>query len=512
MPKNTIKVLLAATALTPLAAGIVFAQELIGSAGNNKNLILQMNNDGTGGEGLILQDDDANDGTYRDFARILNNGVQISGSITDIDDNTVDVGENLSVSGNISTSQDILVGGAIRDPNVGGTVQIADPLLVSGATDSETSLNVVGQTTLDATTIVGTTSITGATTVTGTTLINTSGSDDTSIGNANTNTTIVGTTSVTGTTSINTTGTATTTIGNSTTGTTVTMAGGSSNVSLANGTTSINTISGDANTNIGAAGNTTSIQSTSVVVGNNSASSNISVGTGSQSNTISVGTGSASNTIAMGNVQGGTEITAAAGNTAMAMQNDSITNTVTAADGVSGGTVIANNGSQRWIADDNGLLTQVTSTDSTSGTTAAMVVTNDRGNTHGLVVQETKTTLSGGTNSASMTLDDRGATFSNPANGRPIQVHGVADGTAPFDAVNVRQLYSGLATVLAAAPDIRLAPGKSGFGVSFGSYGGYEAFGIGLGHMYENGVVLSASVAQGEYSKTAAKASISWTW
>jgi hypothetical protein len=284
--------------------------------------------------------------------------------------------------------------------------------------------------------------------------------------------------------------------------TVITATASDSNVRLQNGTTSINTNSGNADTVIGVSQNTTSIQSTSVVVGNNSDSSN-----------ISVGTGSASNTITMGNGQGATVITAAASNTEMAMRDDSITTTLSGdTAGVSAGTVIANNGSQRWIADDNGLLTQVTSADNTSGTTAAMVVTNDSGNTHGLVVQETKTTLSGGTNSASMTLDDRGATFSNPANGRPIQVHGVADGTAPFDAVNVRQLYSGLATVLAAAPDIRLEPGKSGFGVSFGSYGGYEAFGIGLGHMYDNGIVLSASVARGEHSETAAKASISWTW
>lgn len=388
---------------------------------------------------------------------------------------------SLNTSGSTATA----VGNSTETTTITGS-----SVTVNGGADLNNGLNVDGLTTLDATTIVGTTSITGTTTV-------------------------AGTTSITGATSINTTGTATTSIGNSTNVTTVTMEGGSSYVRLEEGTTFINTGNGngDANTNIGVSGNTTSIQSTSVVVGNNSAPSNISVGTGSQSNTISVGTGLASNTITMGNGQGATVITAAASNTAMAMQDDSITTTLSGdTAGVSAGTVIANNGSQRWIADDNGLLTQVTSTDSTSGTTAAMVVTNDRGNTHGLVVQETKTTLSGGTNSASMTLDDRGATFSNPVNGRPIQVHGVADGTAPFDAVNVRQLYSGLATVLAAAPDIRLAPGKSGFGVSFGSYGGYEAFGIGLGHMYDNGLVLSASVAQGEYSKTAAKASISWTW
>lgn len=386
-----------------------------------------------------------------------------------ITDNTVSASRatSLNTSGSTATS----VGNS-----TGTTTMTGSSVTVNGGADLNNGLNVDGLTTLDATTIVGTTSVTG-------------------------------------TTSINTTGTAATTIGNSTTGTNVTIAGGSSNVRLQNGTTSINTISGDANTNIGVAGNSTSIQSTDVVIGNDTTSSNVSVGTGSQSNTISVGTGSASNTITMGNGQGATVITAAASNTAMAMRDDSITTTLSGdTAGVSAGTVIANNGSQRWIADDNGLLTQANSTDTTSGTTAAMVVTNDSGNTHGLVVQETKTTLSGGTNSASMTLDDNGATFSNPANGRPIQVHGVADGTAPFDAVNVRQLYSGLAAVLAAEPDIRLAPGKSGFGVGFGSYGGYEAFGIGLGHMYDNGLALSASVARGEHSETAATASISWTW
>ena len=467
----------------PAAADIVLGgNELVRLSGHS-DVYIEANNDQTGSnENVYVTVAGQTQMTIVETGTTINDGLTVIGNVT-------------ASSGTVSANT-ILVSGDIRDPNAGGTVTINDPLLVTGATDLNAGLNVDGLTTLDATTIVGTTSVTGATTVTGTTLINTSGSDDTSIGNANSNTTIVGTTS------INTTGTATTTIGNSTTGTTVTMAGGSSNVRLQNGTTSINTNSGNADTVIGVSQNTTSIQSTSVVVGNNSDSSN-----------ISVGTGSASNTITMGNGQGATVITAAASNTEMAMRDDSITTTLSGdTAGVSAGTVIANNGSQRWIADDNGLLTQVTSADTTSGTTAAMVVTNDSGNTHGLVVQETKTTLSGGTNSASMTLDDRGATFSNPANGRPIQVHGVADGTAPFDAVNVRQLYSGLATVLAAAPDIRLEPGKSGFGVSFGSYGGYEAFGIGLGHMYDNGIVLSASVARGEHSETAAKASISWTW
>lgn len=444
--------------LTLLANTAAMGQVLNQNIRDDAEIILQSDiNDFNDNGGLILTKGSA----LTKILEVTNSGeLHVYGAIFDgrNNDGTVNIGENLSVSGNISTNDNIFVGGFIRDPNEGGTVQIADPLLVSGATGSEISLNVVGQTTLDATTIAGTTSISGVTS------INTTGTAATSIGNAGTNTTIVGTTSVTG-------------------------------------ATSINTTSGAANTTIGVAANTTSILSTNVVVGNATTSSS-----------ISVGTGSAANTVTMGNGASATAVTASAGNTTMAMRNGSITNTVTASAGVSAETVVANNGSTRWVADANGKLTEVAGSDNTSGTTAAMVVTNSSGNTHGVVVQETKTTLSGGTNSSSLTLDERGATFSNSATGHPIQVHGVADGTAPFDAVNVRQLYSGLASVLAAAPDLRLEPGKSGFGIGLGSYGGYQAIGVGFGHMSDNGLVLTGSISRGDYSKTAAKASLSWNW
>jgi len=339
-------------------------------------------------------------------------------------------------------------------------------LITDTGTTIYDGLNVTGTTTLSATTVVGTTSITGATTV-------------------------AGTTSITGTTTINTTGTAATTIGNSTNGTTVSMAGGSSGISLANGQTNINTGVGAANTTIGATGNTTSILS----------------------NTVNIATGMQTSTISIGNEDEDTVIMATAGTASQFITNDLIANTVDGDDDVVAGTLIGNNGAaSRVVANSNGQMTVVDQLDTTSGTTASMVVQNSAGNIHGLVVQETKTTLSGGINSASLTLDDRGATFSDPANGNPIQVHGVADGTAPFDAVNVRQLYSGLASVLAAAPDIRLEPGKTGFGIGVGSYGGYQAVGLGFGHMYDNGVVLTGSVARGAHSETAARASLSWTW
>lgn len=183
----------------------------------------------------------------------------------------------------------------------------------------------------------------------------------------------------------------------------------------------------------------------------------------------------------------------------------------------------------RYVTDDNGKIvlldsetewskslgndTANSSRNIAAGMSAQVLVKDVDGNARGLVVQENKTTLSGGQNAASLSLDENGATFSDPKNGKPIQVHGVADGTAPFDAVNVRQLYSGLAAVLAAGtPELRLEPGKTGAAVGVGHYGGYSAVGLGLGHMYDNGTVVSMSVGKATHSEVAVKGSVSWTW
>lgn len=79
-------------------------------------------------------------------------------------------------------------------------------------------------------------------------------------------------------------------------------------------------------------------------------------------------------------------------------------------------------------------------------TTASLTVTNSLGNTHGIIVSPAKTEISGGTTSTSLTLDDSGATLATVATGAPAQLHGVADGTAPNDAVNVKQLTDALAS------------------------------------------------------------------
>ena len=241
------------------------------------------------------------------------------------------------------------------------------------------------------------------------------------------------------------------------------------------GTTTINS-TGAANTSIGGNSNNTSILSSAVTIG--------------QSYTTSV------------NLQSGDASTQ--------MNSDSIVSTVYIGESSRTGVVsVAKDGTQ-YVTDENGKVTE-TEGDG-SAITAAVVVTNNAGNTHGIVVEETKTTISGGINSSSLTLNDLGATFSDPSNGAPIQVHGVADGTADFDATNVRQVYSGLAAVLAATPELRLEPGKTGVGVGLGSYGGFNAVGIGFGHMYDNGAVLTGAVSKAPESEVAYKASLSWTW
>ena len=197
-----------------------------------------------------------------------------------------------------------------------------------------------------------------------------------------------------------------------------------------------------------------------------------------------------------------------------------------------GSGIIALQGSNanRYVADDNGKIVLVdestawstefdgneietSASNVAAGTSAQLLVGDTAGNMRGLVVQENKTTLSGGQNAASLSLDANGATFSNPTDGRPIQVHGVADGSAPFDAVNVRQLYSGLAAVMAAGtPELRLEPGKTSAAIGVGHYGGYSGVGFGLGHMYDNGTVVTMSVGKAKHSETAIKGSVSWTW
>ena len=163
---------------------------------------------------------------------------------------------------------------------------------------------------------------------------------------------------------------------------------------------------------------------------------------------------------------------------------------------VSAGTAIVLKGSAgtQTVVDGNGKLTNVTGTAGES--TASLTLTNGLGNTHGIVVTETQTTISGGMRSSALTLNDYGATFSNTVDGSPVQVHGVDDGTAPYDAVNVRQLGAGLAMVagLAALPQVE--QGKNfAFGLGTGGYMSQVSLAGGLSARFLNSIVIKAGCA-----------------
>lgn len=134
---------------------------------------------------------------------------------------------------------------------------------------------------------------------------------------------------------------------------------------------------------------------------------------------------------------------------------------------------------------------------------SAMTLTNGYGNTHGFIVNETQATMSGGINSSSLTLNDNGATFSNSATGRPIQVHGVADGTADFDAVNVRQLRqtreqlaAGIAGISAMSNIPNVDTGKQfSLGAGVGHFQNTTSLAIGSSFRVNPNTVIRATVA-----------------
>lgn len=134
---------------------------------------------------------------------------------------------------------------------------------------------------------------------------------------------------------------------------------------------------------------------------------------------------------------------------------------------------------------------------------SAVTLTNGLGNTHGFIVNETQATMSGGINSSSMTLNDNGATFSNSSTGRPVQVHGVADGTADYDAVNVRQLRqtreqlsAGIAGISAMANIPNVDNGKRfSMGAGLGHYESTTSLAIGSSFRVAPNTVIRASVA-----------------
>ena len=172
---------------------------------------------------------------------------------------------------------------------------------------------------------------------------------------------------------------------------------------------------------------------------------------------------------------------------------------------------IVNTGGSGANVDANGKIT----TGIVNQTTGSLIVTNGLGNTHGFVVDEDSATISGGTRSSSLTLNDNGATFSNSASGAPIQVHGVADGTSDFDAVNVRQFAGAVASVAAMASIPGVDTNKTAsFGVGYGNYMGKSALAMGGSMRISDNGVIKANLATntGGRSKVTVGVGAGWSW
>lgn len=147
---------------------------------------------------------------------------------------------------------------------------------------------------------------------------------------------------------------------------------------------------------------------------------------------------------------------------------------------VSGGssTVMAGAAGRHVVMDDNGRMTVVDGPASESS--SSMHITNGYGTTNGVMADERMVAMSGGTsNPTTMVLNDRGVSFSN-ADGAPVTLSGVGDGSGPFDAANVRQLDGGIASIAALAGIPSPQAGKSNsVGIGMGHHGSGTAIAVG---------------------------------
>ena len=452
-------------------------QDLVWS---NGSVEIRGDNDANGGGAVYIR---SNAGSTASYANFLDTGV-----INVVGTNTEVRGFNaLTLVGDNNNYLNSALTAISQDATVGETLRVTGATTLNGATTINNTLAVNGDTT-----VVGATTVTGATSITGTTNINAGSTNTTNIGTG----TSASANNIGGAASTNTITGASNTIA----GTTNTITGTTSINTSVNSATNINTGTSTAAVTIGNAANTSSLNSATNNIGANAFATTNNIGTGTAATSNNIGTGTAVTTNSLGNTNAGTSVTTRGGNSTSVVSNGVSSSTVTAGvstlDGATGtttGQMLIRNANGATV-DANG---KITSTGNT-GASAALTLANGVGNVHGLVVTESQTTLSGGTQSSSMTLNDRAATFSNAQTGAPITVTGVANGSADFDAVNVRQFAGAIAAVTAAANIPAPEAGKaSAFGVGLGNFMGKNALSLGLVHRTEKGPMLKFSVSGG---------------
>jgi autotransporter adhesin len=172
------------------------------------------------------------------------------------------------------------------------------------------------------------------------------------------------------------------------------------------------------------------------------------------------------------------------------------------------------------VSDNNANLEDGSARLSMDPSSASLLVVNEQtGNAHGIEVGQDETVISGGTTSTTLTLDDNGAHFANTATGGPARVTGVANGVAPNDAVNVRQLerlsrtaFAGIASVAALSAIPEPLPGKTfTVGMGYGNFESEDAVAFGLkSHLWEK-VSVTAGVGLSR-GNTTTSAGVGFSW
>lgn len=316
----------------------------------------------------------------------------------------------------------------------------------------------------------------------------------------------IGTTTTAGSTAVNNIGTGlgatTNNFGNAQAATTINMAAGHSLLSMSNNVTSLT--GGSPLATNGTSGTTSSIGSGGLTIYNSAQTVAPNTTIANSLNGAAYQNRINGNLLVDGNVYiNGTlnYVSANSANTSVIGSIAGIGRSVlqNASTSTAGNLALAMNGSatSHTEVDNNGKLTTVNGVVPESS--VSLTLTNGVGNTHGMLVTESQTTIAGGTQSSSLTLNDQGATFSNSENGQPVQVHGVADGTASKDAVNyhqLRQVMAGVAGTAAMANIPNVDSGKTfSIGAGIGVYQSSTAVAVGASYRAFPSTVFRASIS-----------------
>jgi hypothetical protein len=250
--------------------------------------------------------------------------------------------------------------------------------------------------------------------------------------------------------------------------------------------TSLNVANGQTSaTDVGNASGTTTINGGSVNISssNTTLSGNATVnGTLTQTGSTNINTtGTAATTI--GGSGNTSAVTINSGNNSVGVSN-------------TGTSVTAGNGQTNTISGTTDINTTGTAatTMGSSGNTAAVSAYSG---SNSMVVSNSNVTAIGA--GSQFVLNNNGANFSNTSTGAPIQLHGVANGSSTYDAINygqLKQVIAGVAGVAAMANIPHVDIGKTfSVGAGISSFMGANALAIGATFRLAPNAIVKASVA-----------------